>query len=65
MDETQSQAFRTKSSSGVITIPTRHDPTSGQRVVRWKDIQQYFNGAEGILNGQDAVLFLTNKKLEE
>ncbi|KAF9366718.1 hypothetical protein BGX34_009557 [Mortierella sp. NVP85] len=64
MSGTDSQAFRA-SSSKIITIPTRHDPKSGLRVVRWCDIQQYFENAKGILNGNDAVLFLTNDDLED
>ncbi|KAK3825452.1 MAG: hypothetical protein J3Q66DRAFT_436522 [Benniella sp.] len=59
------QAFRARYSSEVITIPTRHDPRSGQRVVRWKDIQQYFENAKGIFNGKTAVLFLTDDELED
>lgn len=65
MSETHSQAFRAKNSSEVTTIPTRHDPRTGQRVVRWIDIQQYFKNAQGLLNGEDAVLFLINDDLEE
>ncbi|KAG0207206.1 hypothetical protein BGX31_002615, partial [Mortierella sp. GBA43] len=65
MSETPSQAFRVRLSSEVITIPTRHDPKSGQRVVRWIDIQRYFKDAQGVLNGKDAVLFLTNDDLED
>ncbi|KAG0007035.1 hypothetical protein BGZ65_011769 [Modicella reniformis] len=60
-----SQAFRTKSSSEIITIPTRYDSKNRQRVVRWRDIQQYFVSAKGILNGKDAVLFLTDDNLED
>ncbi|KAG0221664.1 hypothetical protein BGX31_009643 [Mortierella sp. GBA43] len=65
MSSTQSQGFRARSSSEVITIPTRQDPKSGQRVVRWKDIQQYFENVKGLVNGKDAVLFLTDDDLEE
>ncbi|KAF9954506.1 hypothetical protein BGZ65_003964, partial [Modicella reniformis] len=65
MNGTPSQAFRTQFSSKVITIPTRHDPKGKQRVVRWKDILQYFKNAEGIMNGDDAVLFLTDDDLED
>jgi hypothetical protein len=65
MNQQHSQAFRARNSSEIITIPTRHDPKSGQRVVRWKDIQQYFENAKGVLNGKDAVLFLTDDDLEE
>ncbi|KAG0232829.1 hypothetical protein BGX31_005008 [Mortierella sp. GBA43] len=64
MNEAHLQAFRT-STSKTITIPTRHDPKSGQRVVRWVDIQRCFKNAQCILNGEDAVLFLTDENLEE
>ena len=64
---THSQAFRLRSaeSSEIIHIPTRFDNKSSQRVVRWKDIQQYFKHAEGLMIGNDAVLFLTDNDLEE
>ncbi|KAG0209557.1 hypothetical protein BGX31_002077, partial [Mortierella sp. GBA43] len=65
MDDPYDQTFRNKSSSEVITIPTRLDPKSGQRVVRWKDIQQHFENAKTILNGKRSVLFLTDDDLED
>ncbi|KAF9975233.1 hypothetical protein BGZ65_008347, partial [Modicella reniformis] len=65
MSGSPSQAFRVSSSSKITTIPTRHDPKTGKRVVRWIDIQQYYEKAKGILNGVDAVLFLTNDNLED
>ncbi|KAK3825653.1 MAG: hypothetical protein J3Q66DRAFT_436683 [Benniella sp.] len=65
MDDTNSQALRSSSSSKIISIPTCHDPTTGQRVVRWRDIQQYFENAQGIMNGEYAVTFLTNNNLED
>lgn len=65
MSGSLSQAFRAQSSSKVITIPTRHDAKSQQRVVRWKDILQYFENAKGVMNEEDAVLFLTDDDLEE
>jgi hypothetical protein len=65
MSTSLSQAFRALSHPKVITIPTRHDPKSRQRIVRWKDIQQYFKDAQGVMNGDDAVLFLTDDDLEE
>ncbi|KAG0246137.1 hypothetical protein B0O80DRAFT_426407 [Mortierella sp. GBAus27b] len=60
-----SQAFRAQASSKVIAIPTRHDNKSAQRVVRWKDVLQYFENAKGLMNGEDAVLFLTDDDLED
>ncbi|KAK3829322.1 MAG: hypothetical protein J3Q66DRAFT_410832 [Benniella sp.] len=66
----QSQTFRVRSSPGSsplcnITIPTRHDHTTRQQVVRWKDVLQYFENATGVMNGEDAVLFLTGDDLED
>ncbi|KAG0221667.1 hypothetical protein BGX31_009646, partial [Mortierella sp. GBA43] len=65
MDDPNNQSFRTKSSSELVTIPTRYDSKSGQRVVRWKDIQQRFENAKTILNGNCSVLFLTDDDLED
>jgi hypothetical protein len=65
MSEPSSQAFRSQSSSQVIFIPTRHDTKSGKNIVRWKDIQQYFKDAHGVMNDDNAVLFLTDDDLEE
>ncbi|KAF9354508.1 hypothetical protein BGX34_010968 [Mortierella sp. NVP85] len=65
MSTSLSQAFRTQSHSKIITIPTRLDAKSKQRIVRWKDIQQYFKDAQGVMNGDDAVLFLTDDDLED
>jgi hypothetical protein len=65
MNTSLSQAFRAKSNPNIITIPTRQDAKSKQRIVRWKDIQQYFMDAQGIMNGGDAVLFLTDDDLDE
>ncbi|KAF9346820.1 hypothetical protein BGX34_003590, partial [Mortierella sp. NVP85] len=65
MSDPPSQAFRSTSSEDIITIPTCHDPTTSQRVVRWRDIHQYFENAQGIMNGKAAVTFLTNNNLED
>ncbi|KAF9357467.1 hypothetical protein BGX34_009362 [Mortierella sp. NVP85] len=62
---THSQAFRTQSSSKVISIPTRHDPKTSQRVIRWKDILQCFENAKYVMNGGETVLFLTDDDLED
>ncbi|KAG0240497.1 hypothetical protein BGX31_001912 [Mortierella sp. GBA43] len=59
------QSFRALKSARIVTIPTRQDPKSGKQVVRWKDIQQHFKNAESILNGDNAVLFLTDDNLED
>ncbi|KAF9349048.1 hypothetical protein BGX34_002092, partial [Mortierella sp. NVP85] len=65
MHDPHSQAFRSTSSPKIISIPTCHDPTTSQRVVRWRDIQQYFENAQGVMNGEVAVIFLTNNNLED
>ncbi|KAF9936877.1 hypothetical protein BGZ65_001973 [Modicella reniformis] len=65
MSKMSSQAFRARFSSEIIAIPTRHDTKCGQRVVRWKDIQQCFENAKYIMNGGEAVLFLTDDDLDE
>ncbi|KAF9362410.1 hypothetical protein BGX34_006229 [Mortierella sp. NVP85] len=65
MDEQHSQEFRARFSSEIIAIPTRYDPKSGQRSIRWKDIHQYFKHAQGVLNGKVAVLFMTSDDFEE
>jgi hypothetical protein len=66
MEESLSQAFRAKPPyTKIITIPTRYDPTSGQRIVRWRDVQHCFHNAKAIVNGKDVVLFLTDNSLEE
>ncbi|KAF9356327.1 hypothetical protein BGX34_009989 [Mortierella sp. NVP85] len=58
------QAFRTKSSTGLTTIPTRLDNKTGKHIILWKDIQQYFTNAQGVLNDGKAVLFLTDDDFE-
>lgn len=65
MSGTLAQAFRSQSSSKVIAIPTRQDIKSGKHVVRWKDILQCYKDAQYIMNGEFAVLFLTDDDLEE
>jgi hypothetical protein len=65
MSESHSQSFRDQNSSKIVTIPTRQDTKSGQRIVRWKDVQQCFENAKTIMNGEDIVLFLTDDDLEE
>ncbi|KAF9354028.1 hypothetical protein BGX34_011249 [Mortierella sp. NVP85] len=58
------QIFRLGSSHETTSIPTRLDNTSGQHVVLWKDVLQYFKHAEGVLNEGKAVLFLTDDNFE-
>ncbi|KAF9358517.1 hypothetical protein BGX34_008902 [Mortierella sp. NVP85] len=62
--EHNAQIFRLRSSHETTSIPTRLDVKSGQRVVLWKDVLQYFKHAEGILNEGEAVLFLTDDNFE-
>jgi hypothetical protein len=65
MSGSLSQAFRSSESSKIVSIPARHDTKSGKNVVRWKDVLQYFENAKGVMNGELAVLFLTDDDLEE
>ncbi|KAG0246136.1 hypothetical protein B0O80DRAFT_498385 [Mortierella sp. GBAus27b] len=60
-----SQDFHAHSSSKTISIPTRHDPKSRQRIVRWKDIQQCFADAQYVMCGRDVAPFLTDDDLED
>ncbi|KAI8350803.1 hypothetical protein B0O80DRAFT_127219 [Mortierella sp. GBAus27b] len=65
MDRPLTQEFRAHTSTNVISIPTRQDTKSGQRVVRWQDIQRCFENAKGLVIGEDAVLFLTDEDLQD
>lgn len=65
MNQAHLQAFRAESSSTVTCIPTRYDRKSNQHVVRWKDVQHRFEGAQCIMNGVASVLFLADDDLEE
>lgn len=65
MSQAHLQAFRTESSSTVTSIPTRYDRKTSQHVVRLKDIQNRFEDAQCIMNGEATVLFLTDDDLEE
>ncbi|KAG0240495.1 hypothetical protein B0O80DRAFT_500590 [Mortierella sp. GBAus27b] len=65
MSTPDSQLFRTRSSSRIVPIPTRHDPKTGQRVIRWKDIQLYFVDAQCVKHGEEVLLFLTDGDLED
>ncbi|KAG0212569.1 hypothetical protein B0O80DRAFT_421297 [Mortierella sp. GBAus27b] len=58
------QEFRTRHSIDIITIPTRLDSKTGDHIVLWSDIQQYFANAQGVLNNGKAVLFLTDDNFE-
>ncbi|KAK3815375.1 MAG: hypothetical protein J3Q66DRAFT_208502 [Benniella sp.] len=66
MDPSLVQRFRARYSSEIISIPTRHDPKTRQRVVRWKDILQCFENAKYVMDdGGNTVLFLTDDDLED
>ncbi|KAI8350779.1 hypothetical protein B0O80DRAFT_126524 [Mortierella sp. GBAus27b] len=65
MNGPYSQSFRARSSSMIVTIPTRQDPRSRQRVIRWKDIQLCFVDAQYVKHGEGIVLFLTDDDLED
>ncbi|KAG0240491.1 hypothetical protein B0O80DRAFT_127276 [Mortierella sp. GBAus27b] len=65
MSTQPTQPFRGRSTGRIATIPTRLDPNSGQRVVRWKDIQQCFADVQYIKQGPNTVPFLTDKNLDD
>jgi hypothetical protein len=64
-----SQRFRAESTfhneDTTITIPTLSDGVSKQRIIRWEDVVQYFPNATGIMNGEDAVLFMIDSNTLE
>ncbi|KAF8929651.1 hypothetical protein EDD21DRAFT_441243 [Dissophora ornata] len=50
--------------SDTVSIDTRIDPETGQRIVLWSDIQQVFEGARSLRNGGHAVSFLAGNDLK-
>ncbi|KAF9896067.1 hypothetical protein BX616_008204, partial [Lobosporangium transversale] len=58
------QLSSSTSSAKLRIIPTRLDPKSGQRVILWNDIVSQFPKAERVVNGDRAILFLTNDNFE-
>jgi hypothetical protein len=61
MSATSSQAFRAQSSSDIISIPTRHDPTDKQHVILLTDIQLSFGSVQRIMSNGSTVLLLTDE----
>ncbi|KAF9350344.1 hypothetical protein BGX34_001266 [Mortierella sp. NVP85] len=59
------QAFRCRSTNEIIHVPTRKDPTTGNSIVLWRDIQRGFENAKSIRNGASLVLFMTDENLDE
>ncbi|KAG0363953.1 hypothetical protein BC939DRAFT_183360 [Gamsiella multidivaricata] len=65
-----SQAFRLRvppnssAEAEVVTIPTRLDPKSGQRIILWRDIQLYYKDAQCVMNDGDVILYLTDENFE-
>ncbi|KAF9352223.1 hypothetical protein BGX34_000120 [Mortierella sp. NVP85] len=65
MSAAPSQAFRARSSSEIISIPTRLDPKSKQHVVLLMDIQLSFRHVRRIMrSGGDTVVLLTDENLQ-
>ncbi|KAF9939266.1 hypothetical protein BGZ65_011078 [Modicella reniformis] len=58
------QQFRTKWSPDTIRIPAQLDEETGQQIILWRDVQQYFSNAKGALDNGRAVLFLTDNKFK-
>ncbi|KAF9363437.1 hypothetical protein BGX34_004147 [Mortierella sp. NVP85] len=65
MNDAYSQAFRSRSSSEVVLVPTRRDPKSGQHAIHWKDIQQYLNEPQYVTHNGRMIMFLTDDNLKE
>ncbi|KAF9947172.1 hypothetical protein BGZ72_010804 [Mortierella alpina] len=55
------QAFRGNSSQ-LVNIPVYLDPKTVDNIVLWHDIQQYFQGAQYILNGDKVITFLKDEQ---
>ncbi|KAG0214303.1 hypothetical protein BGX28_002411 [Mortierella sp. GBA30] len=47
--------------SDPIKIPARFDKKSGEYIVLWRDIQQFFKGAQYIMRGDAAVPFIIDE----
>ncbi|KAI1299065.1 hypothetical protein EDD11_006549 [Mortierella claussenii] len=70
--EQRTQAFRLCSSSShgpsldaeIRVIPARQDSRTGEHIILWRDIQDHFANAERIVNGDRAVLFMTDDNFE-
>lgn len=63
--EPSSQAFRSGPQSDVVYINTQHDLTTGQYVIRWKEIQRVFERAKYLKDGAEIIPFMTGDDLEE
>ncbi|KAF9963667.1 hypothetical protein BGZ70_007252 [Mortierella alpina] len=55
------QTFRVNSSQ-LVHIPVYLDSKTGDNIVLWHDIQQYFQGAQYILSGDRAITFLKDER---
>ncbi|KAG0201148.1 Vacuolar protein 8 [Mortierella sp. GBA30] len=70
VDMSHSQTFRLVTQPGEpqapdIHIRTRYDLKSDAYFIRWKDIQQVFDGAKYVMNGQTAISFMTDSNFED
>jgi len=63
--ERPSQAFRAGPLSEVVCINTQHDLTTGQFIIRWKEIQRVFERAKHLKDGTEIIPFMTGDDLEE
>ncbi|KAF9436917.1 hypothetical protein BGZ76_002541 [Entomortierella beljakovae] len=63
-NESHTQVFRSSSTSEILSIPSRFDAKSGQRIVLWRDIQQGFDNIKCIRNGGVLVVFKTDDNFE-
>ncbi|KAG0222181.1 hypothetical protein BGX31_009288 [Mortierella sp. GBA43] len=58
------QAFQSRTTHEVINIPTTLDPKTGELVILWSDIQDGFENARSIRNGDDLVPLMKDENLQ-
>ncbi|KAI8347778.1 hypothetical protein B0O80DRAFT_502578 [Mortierella sp. GBAus27b] len=59
------QAFQSRTTHEVINIPTTLDPKTGELVILWSDIQDGFENARSIRNGDDLVPLMKDENLQQ
>lgn len=59
------QAAQCRSTDKVVHIPTSMDPTTGERIVLWHDIQAIFERAQSVKNGDSLVPFMSGEDSDQ
>ncbi|KAI8347685.1 hypothetical protein B0O80DRAFT_464899 [Mortierella sp. GBAus27b] len=60
-DDQPVQAFRCSSTDEIIHIPAITDPEGCKRIVLWSDIQDVFDNAQSIRNGESMLTFMKDE----